>query len=53
MLINRTEIKQIAGRLHVTKEFVDELEKVVQKMVVTSCKRATANQRTTLMERDV
>jgi histone H3/H4 len=53
MLINKTELKQSIGKIQITKEFTNELEKQVKEIIQKSCKRARANNRTTLMERDL
>jgi histone H3/H4 len=53
MLLNRSKIKEIAGNMHVTKEFVDSLEEHTKQLLQRACQRARENNRNTLMERDV
>ena len=53
MLVNRTKVKEIVGSIQITKEFYEVLEKQVEEAIKKACKRATANSRTTLMERDL
>jgi histone H3/H4 len=53
MLINRTKVKEIVGSIQISKEFSEELEKQVEDIIQKACKRATANNRTTIMARDL
>ena len=53
MLVNRSRLKEICGELSVTKEFYDEIEKYVEESIKKACKRAVANNRRTVMARDI
>lgn len=53
MLVNRSKVKEIVGSIQVTKEFYDSLEKNVEEIIKKACKRATSNNRRTVMERDL
>ena len=53
MLVNRTQVKEIAGSMQLSKEFMEELENSTSEAIRKACKRATANNRTTLMARDL
>ncbi|MFT4343743.1 MAG: hypothetical protein ACMXYE_03265 [Candidatus Woesearchaeota archaeon] len=53
MLVNRTKVKEIAGSMQLSKEFLEELENATTEHIRKACKRATANSRTTLMARDL
>jgi len=53
MLINRTKMKEIVGKMQITKEFSEELEKHFEEVIQKACKRARDNNRTTVMARDI
>ena len=53
MLVNRTKLKEICGNLSVTQDFYQELERSVEELVKKACKRAVANNRRTVMARDI
>jgi histone H3/H4 len=53
MIVNRTKIKEIVGVMQVTKEFCDELDKYVEETIKKACKRASANNRRSVMARDI
>jgi len=53
MLVNRTKLKEIVGSIQIAKEFEDELEKEVEAIIRKACKRAAANNRRTVMARDI
>ncbi|MBN2423150.1 hypothetical protein JXB41_08055 [Candidatus Woesearchaeota archaeon] len=52
-LVNHSELKRITGDIKIANEFFPALEDKVEKIIKDAIKRAKANQRTTLMERDV
>jgi histone H3/H4 len=52
-LVVRTQIKELAGTLSVSKDFSDELDKKVHEIIHKAIERAKANGRTTIMPRDI
>jgi len=52
-LIVRGKLRERAGDLSVSKEFEEALEKEVELLVKKACERAKANNRRTLMTRDL
>lgn len=52
-LIVRSKIREYAEELSVSKEFEDALVKKVEELVKKACERAKANNRRTLMARDL
>ena len=53
MLINRTRVKEICGKLSLTQEFTEELDRNVEEIIKKACKRAVQNNRRTVMGRDL
>lgn len=53
MLVNRSRVKEICGKLSVTKEFYEELNKHVEQSIKKACERAVENNRRTVMPRDI
>lgn len=53
MLVNRSKVKEIVGSIQMTKGFVEELDKHVEGVIKKACKRAAANNRRTVMIRDI
>lgn len=56
-LVVRSQVKNYAkveGKTsNITEDFYEELNKKIEKLIEESCRRAKANNRTTLMGRDV
>ncbi len=58
MLVVRTQLKDIMkesgiGVENISKDYMDALDEKVRSLIVTSLKRAKANQRRTVMPRDL
>ncbi len=52
-IINKSELKNIVGDMKIANEFYPALNAKVESLIRESVERAKANQRTTLMERDI
>ena len=52
-LIVRSRIKDITGELQVSSDFAPALEKKVEQLIKEACARAKANQRRTVMAKDL
>ena len=52
-IIVKTNIKEYAGDLNVSSDFAVELDKKVQEMIKVACTRAEANNRRTVMAKDI
>ncbi len=52
-LIVRGKLREYAGDLSVSKEFEEALEKEVESLVKKACARTKANNRRTIMARDL
>ena len=53
VIIVRSRIKEIVGDLNVSGDFGDELEKKAIQLIKDACARAKANQRRTVMGKDL
>ena len=53
MVIVRSRVKEIAGDMSVAVEFLDELEKKAEVLVNEAIARAKANNRRTVMAKDL
>lgn len=53
MLIVKAKIKEVAGNYNVAGDFADALDKKVEALVKDACKRAEANNRKTVMAKDL
>ncbi len=52
-LIVRSRIKEIAGEINVAGDFAESLEKKAEQLVRDAIERAKANNRRTIMGRDI
>lgn len=52
-IVNRSAIKEITEDMSVATEYYDALETQVHELIAKSVKRAKANQRSTVMRRDL
>lgn len=52
-IINRTKLKEIAGELSISGDFPELLEKEVEQIIKKAMERAVANNRKTLMGKDL
>jgi hypothetical protein len=53
MIIVKAKIKEVAGEFSVAADFADKLDEKVAQMVKEACERAQANNRRTVMARDL
>lgn len=53
MVIVRTRVKELAGEMNVAVDFVDVLQKKVELLVKEAVDRAKANNRKTVMAKDL
>ncbi len=53
MVVVRSKVKELAGDMNVAVEFVDALDKKVEALVREAITRAKANNRKTLMAKDL
>lgn len=53
MLIVKSQIKDVAAEFNVAADFAEELNKRVEELIKTACKRAESNGRKTVMGKDL
>jgi len=53
MLVVKSKIKDAAGDHNVSSNFADALDKEVERLVKKACERAAANNRKTVMDKDL
>ncbi|HLC84376.1 MAG TPA: DUF1931 domain-containing protein [Candidatus Nanoarchaeia archaeon] len=53
MLVVKAKIKDVAGDFNVASDFAEVLDERVRDMVKAACKRAEANNRKTVMGKDL
>ncbi len=53
MLIVKSQIKDVAAEFNVSADFAEELNKRVEELIKTACRRADANGRKTVMGKDL
>ncbi len=53
VLIVKSQIKDVAGEFNVSSDFAEELNKKVEELIKTACKRAEGNNRKTVMGKDL
>ena len=53
MLINKTQVRELVGTMSLSKDFCDALDAHTKDVVEKAIKRARANNRNTLMPRDL
>ena len=53
MLIVKAKIKEVTGNYNVAGDFAEELDKKVEQLVKDATKRAEANNRKTVMAKDL
>ncbi|MBI4148493.1 DUF1931 domain-containing protein [Candidatus Woesearchaeota archaeon] len=53
MVIVRSRVKELAGDVNVASDFVDALERKVEQLVKEAMSRAKANNRRTVMAKDL
>ena len=53
MLVVKSQVKEIAGDMNVAVEFVDALDKKVESLIKEAIARAKANNRRTVMAKDL
>lgn len=53
MLVVKAKIKDVAGDFNVSGDFADALNKKVEELVKAACSRAEANNRKTVMGKDL
>ena len=53
MIIVRSRIKELAGDFNVSGDFADALDKKAEQLIKEACERARANNRRTIMPKDL
>ena len=53
MLVVKAKIKEFTGDMNVSGDFAEALDKKVQELVKAACERAAANNRRTVMGKDI
>jgi len=53
MVVVRSQVKEVAGDMNVAMDFVDALDKKVVELIKQAIARAKANNRRTVMAKDV
>lgn len=53
MIVVKAKIKELSGEFNVSGDFADALDKKVTQMVKDACERAKANNRRTVMAKDI
>ena len=53
MLVVKAKIKEFTGDMNVAGDFTEALDKKVQELVKAACERAAANNRRTVMGKDI
>jgi len=53
MLVVKSKIKEVAGEMSVSSDFADSLDKMVDDIVKKAVERAKANNRKTIMPKDL
>lgn len=53
MMVVKAKIKEFAGEFNVSGDFADALDKKVTQLVRDACERAKANNRRTVMSKDL
>ncbi len=52
-LVVKAKIKEVTGDMNVAGDFAEELDKKVNELVKAACERAAANNRRTVMGKDL
>mgnify|MGYP006277538109 CR=1 FL=1 len=52
-LIVKSNIKNVAGDLNISSDFSEQLNEEIHKLIQKACERAKANNRNTVMGRDL
>ena len=52
-LVNRTRLKELVGEINIAGDFEEAIEKEVERIVKRACERASANNRKTIMAKDL